>query len=133
MFTDAILSTLTSRVRGIALAVPPFDSPSQITTAFLNQHLKPRLEQRVPEAVSYIHPRQLPSASFSSVEGTVEVVIRTAHPSFADQLLTQFHQLRRMDELAEDRYWSDMPDKPRSRAFGRMCRLGASFTQTGPN
>lgn len=128
-----LLSLQSTPDASAALAVPPFDSPSQITTAFLNQHLKPRLEQRVPEAVSYIHPRQLPSASFSSVEGTVEVVIRTAHPSFADQLLTQFHQLRRMDELAEDRYWSDMPDKPRSRAFGRMCRLGASFTQTGPN
>ncbi|KAJ9475900.1 hypothetical protein PHBOTO_005972 [Pseudozyma hubeiensis] len=121
--TILLLSLHPSPRTSDALIVPPFSEASQVTPEWLNRHLKPQLEQRVPESISYIHSHQ----SASTVSAVVQVAIRTAHPLLANQLLTHFSELKSMDETAEDQYWSEMPDKPRTSALNRLRRISAKL------
>ncbi|GAC94241.1 hypothetical protein PHSY_001812 [Pseudozyma hubeiensis SY62] len=106
-----------------ALIVPPFNEASQVTPEFLHRYLKPQLEQRVPESISYIHSHR----SASTDAAVVQAAIRTAHPHLANQLLTHFSELKSMDETDEDQYWFQMPDKPRISALNRLRRISAKL------
>ncbi|KAF6767195.1 hypothetical protein PSEUBRA_003159 [Kalmanozyma brasiliensis GHG001] len=107
------------------LIIPPFSSASDLTPAFLNRHLKPQLEQHVPESISYIHVHN-PDSSSSTDDLTV--AIRTAHPTYATKLTTHFPALLRMDAPAEDAYWSALPPKVRSSAHSRFLALDRTLS-----
>lgn len=127
--TDADVDSTAPWYRGTILVLPlattsaalplPTFTRSQLTPAFLNRHLKPQLEQRVPESVSYIHPLP-PADSFNS---DTKVAIRTAHASLATRLLTHFPDLVPMVAAQEDAYWTALPEKTRTAARRRALAL----------
>ncbi len=106
---------------GSILKLPAF-SPSDLTPAFFNRHLKPQLEKIVPESISYINTLTTSSSSQSS-DSAIVVAIRTAHPTYAAQLASRFPELSKMNEEGEQRYWSDLPAKVRTAAQNRVIVL----------
>ncbi|CBQ71320.1 conserved hypothetical protein [Sporisorium reilianum SRZ2] len=102
--------------------------PTPHTPLRLNTHLKPQLEQHVPESIAYIH-----------ASSTHEIAVRTAHAALAARLRTAFPQLTRMDAAAEDTYWSGLPDKTRAAARRRAQALDDTLAnaqrrgETGPS
>ncbi len=106
------------------LTTPPFSTASELTPSFLNRHLKPQLEQRVSESISYIHTYAPPSSS--STAGAAMVAIRTAHSTYASQLIGGIPALMRMPEAEEDAYWSNLPLKVRTAAHSRILALTTS-------
>ncbi|SJX66347.1 uncharacterized protein SRS1_16668 [Sporisorium reilianum f. sp. reilianum] len=102
--------------------------PTPHTPLRLNTHLKPQLEQHVPESIAYIHALT-----------TNEIAVRTAHAALAARLRTAFPQLTRMDAAQEDAYWSGLPDKTRAAARRRAQALDDTLAnaqrrgETGPS
>ncbi|CDU24292.1 uncharacterized protein SPSC_03363 [Sporisorium scitamineum] len=109
--------------RGTILLLLPFP---HLAPALLNRHLKPQLEKRVAESISYIHP--FPTTNADSATTTSTIVIRTAHPILAAQLLLHFPELTRMQPDQEDSYWSTLPRKTRHSARRRVLTLSSTTT-----
>ncbi|TKY87512.1 hypothetical protein EX895_003526 [Sporisorium graminicola] len=109
---------LTPGSTALASLLPPAPfTPAQLTQAFLNRRLKPQLEQRVPESISYIHPQRPTGAD------AMTVVIRTAHPTLAARLVHHFPHLAPMENAQEDTYWASLPEKTRNAAQRRALTL----------
>lgn len=106
------------------LIPPPFSTASELTPSLLNRHLKPQLEQRVSESISYMHTYASPSAHAATV------AIRTAHPTYAAQLATHIPALTPMPQAEEDVYWSTLPLKVRTAAHNRFLALNRTLSPT---
>lgn len=95
------------------ITLPSFSAASELTPAVLSRQLKPQLEKRVPESVSYIH----------TLSSAASVAIRTSHRKRAAQLLSHFPELAPMEDHEEHEYWTKLPDKVRLTAKKRILAL----------